>query len=102
MATPTPTNSSRKEAEPKTLNKSRRINLEPPESDAGDGYPHGPRRRFNATVGGRRQRVGKVQARVGGHDWYEGRITTDNGDGTYAIRYDDGDYEPRVQRGSST
>ena len=39
MATPTPTKSPRKEAEPKTLNKSRRIDLEPRESVAGDPHP---------------------------------------------------------------
>ena len=30
--------------------------------------------------------------------WFEGEIVNENDDGTVAVRYDDGDYEDRVQR----
>ena len=40
----------------------------------------------------------KIEARYGGKDkWYGGAVTKDNGDGTYAVRYDDGDSEPTVK-----
>ena len=40
----------------------------------------------------------KVEARYGGkHKWYGGSIVKDNGDGTYAVRYDDGDSDATAQ-----
>ena len=39
----------------------------------------------------------RVEARFeGGEDWYAGRIVAANGDGTYAILYEDGDREEQV------
>merc|ERR1719224_172896 len=35
--------------------------------------------------------------RIGGAEWYPGRITEVHRDGTYDVRYDDGDEERRVQ-----
>jgi hypothetical protein len=40
----------------------------------------------------------KVEARYGGkHQWYGGTIAAGNDDGTYEVKYDDGDSEPRVK-----
>jgi len=39
----------------------------------------------------------RVEARFGGRDkWFAGVVTAANFDGTYAVRYDDGDAEPAV------
>ena len=39
----------------------------------------------------------QVEARYGGKGkWYGGEVTGDNGDGTYAVAYDDGDDEAAV------
>lgn len=32
----------------------------------------------------------------GGDEWFPGQIVDVGNDGTYAVQYDDGDYEPRV------
>jgi len=40
----------------------------------------------------------KVEARFGGrHQWFGGIVTSANDDGTYAVRYDDGDSERSVK-----
>jgi hypothetical protein len=40
----------------------------------------------------------KIEARFGGnHKWFPGTIEGDNGDGSYSVRYDDGDQEPSVR-----
>jgi len=45
------------------------------------------------------ERGTKVQARFrGGSKWYNGTILKENRDGTYHIKYEDGDQEPRVER----
>ena len=39
----------------------------------------------------------RVEARFGGKGkWYGGAVVQDNGDGTYGVRYDDGDSEANV------
>jgi len=31
-----------------------------------------------------------------GEDWFPGKIVRDYGDGTFAVEYDDGDYDPKL------
>jgi hypothetical protein len=67
---------------------------EPAESKGGSG------RRASSPVEERRpsfERGQVVEARFGGKSkWYRGEITGVNRDGTYAVRYEDGDREPNV------